>query len=571
MTPPQCIDQTAPPPGPFRWDGPTILQARDAFQHSDHGSQRQYAHDHGIPRATLGFWLRHERADDPDLEPEVYTFFRSGVGHHFLRRLILALFLVFLFGGACGLRRLSDFLHRTRLNRFVASSTGALHELSKTLEVDLGDFADEERPRLAEGMEHRHIALIPDENFHGGHVCLVAAEAASNFLFVEQYASNRDAETWTTAIEQSTAGLPVTVLLLCSDQAKAIIACAHNELGAHHLPELFHGQRDLCRPLMGPLERQKESAQKELHQAQALLERCLAEESRADARPERQGCPKDYARLIASSQTQVKRCTRKVEQCEQNQEKAHQAVRGLADDYHPFDSVTGAAVEQAAMAKRLEQRMQTLEQVARQAELGGKAQESLAKGRQWVQKLVAGIAWFWTVVRVCVEERGLSQEVEQVIYEKLLPGLYGQKAARLGRTVEERQQKADLAERLLREAWAADGVLSRLTKEEQEEVRRVSKEMVGLFARSSSCVEGRNGRLALFHHGQTRLSAGRLKALTVIHNYLTERADGTTAAERFFGKKPRDLFDWLHQRLPDLPRPAAKRNPKVTQPLALVG
>src|ERR1019366_7055070 len=121
------------------------------------------------------------------------------------------------------------------------------------------------------------------------------AEAASNFLFVEEYALARTSETWTTAIERSTTGLNVTVLLLCSDQAKAIIACAYNELGAHHLPELFHGQRDLCRPLMGPLERQKESAQKELQQAQTLLERYLAEESRP------QGQPKDYARLIASS------------------------------------------------------------------------------------------------------------------------------------------------------------------------------------------------------------------------------------------------------------------------------
>jgi hypothetical protein len=164
---------------------------------------------------------------------------------------------------AQGLRRLSDFLHRTRLNRFVASSTGALHELGKTLEVDLADFADEERPRLAEGMGHRHVALIPDENFHGGHVCLVAAEAASNFLFVEEYAPRRDSETWAAAIERGTAGLPVTVLLLGGDQAKGIIACAPNELGTHHLPELFHGQRDLCRPLMGPLERQKQSAQEE--------------------------------------------------------------------------------------------------------------------------------------------------------------------------------------------------------------------------------------------------------------------------------------------------------------------
>lgn len=570
MTPSHSIDLGAPCTDSFRWDHSTIAQARDAFQQSDHASQRQYARDHDIPRATLGFWLRDE-PEDPDLEPEVIDFFRSRVGLRFLRRIVLALFVVFLLGGACGLRRLSDFLCRTRLNRFVASSTGTLHELGKTLEADLSDFADEERPRLAEGMQHRHIALIPDENFHGGHVCLVAAEAASNFLFVEEYAHNRNSGTWTTAVERSTTGLNVTVLLLCSDQAKAIIACAFNELGAHHLPELFHGQRDLCRPLMGPLERQKQTAQKELQQAQALLEGYLAEESRANACPERQGRHKNYAASIAASQTQVEQCTRKAKQCEQNQEQAHQAVRGLGDDYHPFDSVTGAAVEQAAMAERLDKRLQTLEEVARQAKRGGKAQESLAKGKQWVVKLVASIAWYWSVVRVCVEELGLSQEAEQVIYEKLLPGLYWQKAARLGRTVEERQQKAELAERLLKDAWAGDGVLSQLTKEDREEVRRVSKEMVGLFARSSSCVEGRNGRLALFHHGQTRLSAGRLKALTVVHNYLTERADGTTAAERFFGKKPRDLFDWLLERLPDLPRPAAKRSPKATQPLALVG
>lgn len=571
MTPSHSIDLVSPCTDSFRWDDSTIAQARDAFQQSDHASQRQYARDHDIPRATLGFWLRDELDDDPDLEPEVKDFFRSRVGLCFSSRIVLALFVVFLLGGACGLRRLSDFLCRTRLNRFVASSTSSLHELGKTLEADLSDFADEERPRLAEGMQHRHIALIPDENFHGGHVCLVAAEAASNFLFVEEYALDRTSETWTTAIERSTTGLNVTVLLLCSDQAKALIACAFNELGTHHLPELFHGQRDLCRPLMGPLERQKESALKELQQAQALLEGYLAEESRANDCPSRQGWPKNYAASIAASQTQVDRCAKKFEQCKQTQEQAHQAVRGLGDDYHPFDSVTGAPVEQAAMAGRLEERMQTLEKVAQQAKLGGKAQESLAKGKQWVVKLVASIAWYWSVVRVCVEELGLSQEAERVIYEKLLPGLYWQKAARLGRTVEERQQKAELAERLLKGAWAGDGVSSRLTKEDREEVRRVSEEMVGLFARSSSCVEGRNGRLALFHHGQTRLSAGRLKALTVVHNYLTERADGTTAAERFFGKKPRDLFDWLLERLPDLPRPAAKRSPKATQPLALVG
>ena len=122
-----------------------------------------------------------------------------------------------------------------------------------------------------------------------------------------------------------------------------------------------------------------------------------------------------------------------------------------------------------------------------------------------------------------------------------------------------------LAERLLAEAWVGGGGLANLPQEQKEALERVCQECVGLFCRSSSCVEGRNGRLSLFGHGQTRLSDNRLKALTVVHNYLVQREDGTTAAERFFGKKHPDAFEWLLERLPELPRPAAKR-PKKAAP-----
>jgi hypothetical protein len=63
-----------------------------------------------------------------------------------------------------------------------------------------------------------------------------------------------------------------------------------------------------------------------------------------------------------------------------------------------------------------------------------------------------------------------------------------------------------------------------------------------------------------------RLSDRKLTALTGVHNYFVKRADGTTAAERFFGAKPRDLFEWLLDRV-DIPgRPAQKRSqptPKI--------
>lgn len=571
MTPSHSTDQAVPNTDPCRWEQSITAQAYDHFAQSDHCSQRQYASEHGISRATLGDWLRDDRFDNSRLDPEVIAFFRSSAGLRFLRKIVLALFLVFVFGAACGLRRLSLFLRWTGLDCFVASSTGALHELGQTIQTDLAVYADEERPRLAEGMKHRHIALVPDENFHGNHVCLVAAEPASNFLFVEQYADRRDEATWTAAIKEGLTGLPVRVLLLSSDRAKGLIACAHNGLEAHHLAELFHGQRDLCQPLMGPLERQKETAQKELHKAEQYAQTCRDKAEQARSQPAGPGRPKDHEGRIARSQAQVEACTRKVAECEGRQEQAREGVRGLGDDYHPFDSKTGAVVEGAEIDKRLGRRLKDLEQVAEQAELGSKAQVALARGQRWLVELVAAMHWFWSVARICVEELDLPEEVERAMYERLLPGLYWQQAAKRARTAEQRQEKEALAERLLKEAWAAGGVLRRLTEEEQQQVKRVANEVVGLFARSSSCVEGRNGRLALFHHGQTRLSAGRLKALTVIHNYLTERADGTTAAERFFGKKPRDLFSWLLERLRNLPRPAAKRPSQTTPTTAQAG
>src|SRR5204862_5346965 len=128
--------------------------------------------------------------------------------------------------------------------------------------------------------------------------------------------------------------------------------------------------------------------------------------------------------------------------------------------------------------------------------------------------------------RAKVAALDLPEEAEQAVYEKVLAGLYWRQAARRGRAPDERRQKEELGERLLKEAWAAGGALGRLSEEDRGRVERVGREVVGLFARSSSCVEGRNGRLSLFHHGQTRLSAGRLRALTVVHNYVAERPDG---------------------------------------------
>ena len=161
----------------------------------------------------------------------------------------------------------------------------------------------------------------------------------------------------------------------------------------------------------------------------------------------------------------------------------------------------------------------------------------------------------------------LTQEQERLVYEKLLPGYYWEAAGGRARTAQERERLKEMASKLKEQAWSDGGALAELSEEERGRVRQVARETAGLFSRSSSCVEGRNGRLSLQHHGHSRVSQRRLVALSVTHNYVVQRADGTTAAERFFGQRHPDVFVWLLERLPDLPRPAKKRRDTAAQGL----
>ena len=137
----------------------------------------------------------------------------------------------------------------------------------------------------------------------------------------------------------------------------------------------------------------------------------------------------------------------------------------------------------------------------------------------------------------------------------LLAGWYLRHVARKVAGASERSVVRALAEGCLARVRAP----ARLAVEAWAEAQSAARRCAGWFQRSSSCVEGRNGQLELRHHSLHRLSRRKLAVLTALHNYWMKRADGTTAAERFFGSKPEDLFEWLLERL-DMPaRPAPRR------------
>ncbi|MGE3538830.1 MAG: DUF6399 domain-containing protein [Candidatus Tectimicrobiota bacterium] len=86
-------------------------------------------------------------------------------------------------------------------------------------------------------------------------------------------------------------------------------------------------------------------------------------------------------------------------------------------------------------------------------------------------------------------------------------------------------------------AWAA------LSPACQAQLRHQAKTLAEVFQRSSANVEGRHGDLSLRNHQRRGLERPRKRTcLTTVHNFFLTRPDGTTAAERFFGQKPRSLF-----------------------------
>ena len=532
----------------------TIARLLQDFHDPDRPTaQRAFARDHDLPRSTLRHWLHRQQALDAPAQ-EV-AFFESTAGLAFLHRLQVAAHLVFTQQGPGGLRLVGLFLRLCRLDPFVASSYGSQQRFGRTLEEQVLAYEQAERPRLAAPMRPKEITACQDETFHP-QVCLVAIEPVSNFLLLERYVPQRDQKAWDEAMRQALEGLPVKVVQTAGDQAKALVAHAEHGLGVPKGPDLFHLEHDLCRALAPALARQTRAEQKRLAWAQGRTAALRADQARAQTQPRPPGRPVDYPRRIAQAEQVEAVVARDVARAEGRQEQLRQQLQGFSDADHPFDLETGQAQSAEAVRGRLEGRLQALRQLAREARLGAKALQAVAGVGALLGEVVGVVALFW--LRVAAVRQGLPEPVREVWQSRLLAAAYLRRVAGRLRGAQRRASVRALAESLVAGLSAPAGV----SEQAWQEARRLAEECAGWFVRGSSCVEGRNGQLELRHHSLHRLSPRKLGVLTVVHNYWLKRADGTTAAERFFGGKPKDLFVWLCERLP-LPARPARRRPKA--------
>jgi hypothetical protein len=495
-------------------------------------SEREFCKGVDVPRSTLRD--EADRVRRLDMAPELVTFYSSPQGQMQLMRIVLAAHFVMTLQGCCGVALVSTFLVLAGLGSFVGTSHGAQQGINTWLQKQVVVFGQEERGRLGKTMPRRAIWLCEDETFFPQMV-LVAIEALSDYVLVECTAKQRDAATWNVVLSEQLAGLPVDVVGLTADRAKGIAAHAQQSFGLEVTPDVFHVEHDVGKVTAAPLASRVRAAEEQLQQMR------------------QQGADDKVA-------------VEKLVEAREQQQRMSAAIEGLGESCRPYDERTGEIRTGEQVEVDLNEMLDEAEAAAMSAGLAQASYKGIEKARRALHAMAASVDGYHQRVTLCLEALHLPEEIKSAMRDRVLPALYLERIAEQSRDAATKQRLHDRAKVLITPLQDEEtSPMMLLSEAAVADLLRLGSSWVAQYVRASSNVEGRNGQLELHHHGRRGLNEAKLAALTVTRNFWTRRPDGTTAAERFFQQQPRDLFEYLLDVMPDLPRPAQQR-PHVAPP-----
>ena len=345
-------------------------------------------------------------------------------------------------------------------------------------------------------------------------------------------------------MEQALSGLNCHIMQSTSDEAPALLAYVEHHLGAHHSPDLFHVQHELVKAVSGPMATKQRAAGKaateahqRLAQGQGQLQSAGGEpQKRAPGRP-----PKNTASLEQLAQ-EAEVARQEHQRISEQRERVAQSIRAIGHAYHFVDVARGVRRNGKLIAADIQEQIDTVRTVAQYEGLSQTCLERIEKAERVLPKMQATIELVSGYVRQQVSQLHVTPPVSYALHAHLIPACYRERVAQM-RTVQAGEPLRELAARLRTPLCEPGGALAELSAAEQSALQQQAKELAEVFQRSSSNVEGRNGYLSLRNHQLRGLDRPRKRAcLTAVHNFFLTRPDGTTAAERFFGQKPRSMF-----------------------------
>jgi hypothetical protein len=344
---------------------------------------------------------------------------------------------------------------------------------------------------------------------------------------------------------------------------------AKDLLGIPKVEDLWHGQNTISRGTAGPLAAKVEQATTMLataHEVETLVTQGRAAE---EQRSQKTASSKDWdARETCATQA-IQSAEATLKEATENQASMQQAVCDLGTVLHPIDLKTGELQDAPTVEKGLLVIFALMFQIAQNACLGERSLAALRKAERLVSAWVAAVAHWHALVEKLLADLAQPTAVVELVRTLLIPVLYLSRVIRQTRDAARREELRAVRALLLGRLMEPGGLWQTLPRPLRRTLLALAQDCVNLFQRSTGCIEGRNGQLSLYQHHSRGLGPALLMALTVVHNFVITRADGTTAAMRFFGRAPsQSLFDHLCQVLPPPARPR-KRSQRPDALLAL--
>jgi len=514
-------------------------------------SQREFAKMQGVPRTSLQHWLA--RKDSIEGSGVVRDFFESPDGNAFLHRLVTAAHFEFTKNGPASIHNVSNFLDLCGLSPFIAASYSTHRRVSNKMDDVMIAFGQSEQKRLSQSMPAKKISLCEDETFHP-EVCLVGMEPLSRFILLEEYADNRESATWNRVVDKALGDLPVEVIQVVSDEARALINHATKGLKTHHSSDCFHVVHEIGKGTSGALAAAVKKREKEYEVAVKETETRIRLKNRYDNQPKApRGRRPLFEKRIDTALHQQRQAEDALTQARQNQEVVRTAKAEIGNVYHPYELQTGKKQTPEKVSQHLESCFERIYDAIEG--LSDRCKKRVEKAHRVVNKMVFNVVFFFNMIELCMDNMQISGRQRQLMHDYLIPGFYLKRAAGKEKDSERRAQILEKSKELLAILDDQNGPVAGYSQADIKRLEEAAKQCSNIFQRSSSCVEGRNAQLSLRHHGIHRLSDRHLKALTIVHNYHMRDGTGTTPAERFFEAKHRNLFKWILDNMDYPPRP----------------
>ena len=507
-------------------------------------SIRKIAEATGIAKSSVYRYQQAMRRRNQYAESE---FWETAAGGQWLRLLVLGT--IYTFGIKCGIgvETMSEFFYLLQLPTQVGVSPSALHKLEVEVRERILQYQQQQQSTLGQSQKVIEICAAADETVFERDV-LVLMDLSSGYILLEEEVENRQYQTWLDKAQTALTQVGVQVRSLVSDRAPALIKLALEGFKCPSIADLFHPLWDLSKSVGAALNRQFNQATQKLAQAQKRLAQLTA-----------------LAKDPTAQQQLVEQLQAHLEFVQSGQRNYHRLRQQLTLTVHPFALTDGSFKTTPEVQTQLEQLLHKLETLQNRYPLL-KADSVLKKFQQQIPALAVGVNSWWQWVQHSLSLENLDAPLTNWLLGQMLPKVYWQH--QLGKTKSRtlrhiyRQAHRRVHQTLLHHPFTAT-----LTHEQFRHWQDWAKHMVSQFHRASSAVEGRNGYLSQRHHAQRGFWQNHLQVLTVIHNFDLKRSDGTTAAQRLFGRQFPNLFAWVMQQMGELPRPRiSKKSAKSQKP-----